>query len=74
LLKVWWPARHIVKEAIEKRNEVDPSGKIIAPKNETGFDSRKTLPAAWCGLRDDVLSTAINIPNCIFVRILLNLV
>jgi uncharacterized UPF0160 family protein len=107
--QVWWPARHIVKEAIEKRNEVDPSGKIIvlsqfcpwkdhlfdlekefgiqgqviyilfgdtsggwrvqaAPKNETGFDSRKTLPAAWCGLRDDVLSTAINIPNCIFVH------
>jgi len=41
-----------------------------APKNETGFDSRKTLPQAWCGLRDDVLSKAINIPNCIFVRIL----
>ncbi|BGP41899.1 hypothetical protein JCM10449v2_005893 [Rhodotorula kratochvilovae] len=32
------------------------------------FDSRKALPEAWRGVRDDALSTLTGIPGCIFVH------
>lgn len=32
------------------------------------FENRKSLPAAWMGLRDADLSAAAGIPDCIFVH------
>ncbi|GAA5847912.1 hypothetical protein JCM9279_003488 [Rhodotorula babjevae] len=32
------------------------------------FDSRKALPEAWRGIRDDALSTLTGIPGCVFVH------
>lgn len=32
------------------------------------FDSRKALPEAWRGIRDDDLSTITGVPGCIFVH------
>jgi uncharacterized UPF0160 family protein len=32
------------------------------------FENRKSLPAAWCGLRDDALSAASGIPGCVFAH------
>jgi hypothetical protein len=32
------------------------------------FENRKSLPAAWMGLRDAELSAAAGIPDCIFVH------
>lgn len=36
------------------------------PAAKTGFGDRKSLPAAWRGLRDDALSQLTGIPGCIF--------
>lgn len=38
------------------------------PINPNSFDSRKKLPAAWCGLRDAELSEKSGIEGCIFVH------
>ena len=35
---------------------------------ENSFKNRLSLPAEWCGLRDDVLSNISNINGCIFVH------
>lgn len=32
------------------------------------FESRKALPLAWRGLRDDELSKETGIPGCVFVH------
>ena len=32
----------------------------------TSFDNRRSMPAAWRGLRDDKLSEAAGIPGCVF--------
>ncbi len=32
------------------------------------FENRKSLPAAWMGLRDAELSEAAGIPDCVFVH------
>jgi len=32
------------------------------------FESRKPLPAAWRGVRDDALSELSGIPGCVFVH------
>lgn len=32
------------------------------------FENRRSLPAAWRGLRDEALSTASGIPDCVFVH------
>jgi uncharacterized UPF0160 family protein len=32
------------------------------------FESRKALPSAWRGLRDDELSKETGIPGCVFVH------
>ena len=32
------------------------------------FENRRSLPAAWQGLRDDELSKVAGIPGCIFVH------
>eukprot|EP00996_Jenningsia_fusiforme_P001915 NODE_2769_length_1123_cov_36.922719_g2542_i0.p1 GENE.NODE_2769_length_1123_cov_36.922719_g2542_i0~~NODE_2769_length_1123_cov_36.922719_g2542_i0.p1 ORF type:complete len:332 (+),score=53.53 NODE_2769_length_1123_cov_36.922719_g2542_i0:52-1047(+) len=32
------------------------------------FECRKPLPSAWCGVRDEQLSTLTGIPGCIFVH------
>jgi uncharacterized UPF0160 family protein len=32
------------------------------------FENRKSLPAAWCGLRDEALSAASGIPGCVFAH------
>ena len=36
------------------------------PVDPNSFSSRKKLPSAWCGLRDDVLSAATGVPGGIF--------
>ncbi|KAI0078902.1 GAMM1 protein [Panus rudis PR-1116 ss-1] len=108
----WLPARDLVSAGLNKRFEVDPSGKLIlfeqfAPwkehlfdlerelsvseaeqpvyviyPDETGgnwrvqavpvspesFDSRKPLPEAWRGVRDNELSHLSGIEDCIFVH------
>ncbi|KAI0793480.1 GAMM1 protein [Abortiporus biennis] len=108
----WLPARDLVSDALNKRKEVDSSGKIIlfeqfAPwkehlfeleaelaipeaekpiyviyPDETGgnwriqavpvspesFESRKALPEAWRGVRDNQLSELSGIDGCIFVH------
>ncbi|KAF7347808.1 hypothetical protein MVEN_01538300 [Mycena venus] len=38
------------------------------PVSSESFDSRKALPEAWRGLRDDTLSTAAGIEGCVFVH------
>jgi uncharacterized UPF0160 family protein len=108
---VWWPARSIVQNSIEKRFQVDQSGSIIfidgfapwkshlfdlekemnltnneikyiiykdgtndswrvqcVPICENSFTNRLTLPADWCGLRDQELSEKSGVENCIFVH------
>jgi uncharacterized UPF0160 family protein len=32
------------------------------------FESRRALPAAWCGLRDEELSKETGIDDCVFVH------
>lgn len=36
------------------------------PIASSGFVNRKSLPAAWCGLRDDALAAVSGIPDIIF--------
>lgn len=38
------------------------------PPAPASFEQRKSLPAAWCGLRDDALSEASGVPGCVFVH------
>jgi len=38
------------------------------PPAPGSFDQRKGLPAAWRGLRDEVLSEAAGVPGCVFVH------
>ncbi|KIJ54869.1 hypothetical protein M422DRAFT_58209 [Sphaerobolus stellatus SS14] len=38
------------------------------PVNSESFESRKALPEAWRGIRDDALSELTGIPGCIFVH------
>jgi uncharacterized UPF0160 family protein len=38
------------------------------PPSLSTFASRKPLPAAWRGLRDDALSRAAGVDGCVFVR------
>ncbi|KAJ7071002.1 GAMM1 protein [Mycena amicta] len=38
------------------------------PVTSESFESRKALPEAWRGLRDDTLSTASGIEGCVFVH------
>ncbi|KAJ7706148.1 GAMM1 protein [Mycena rosella] len=38
------------------------------PVSSESFDSRKALPDAWRGLRDDTLSAASGIEGCVFVH------
>jgi len=108
----WLPARDLVISALNNRNNVDPSGKILfleqfapwkehlfelendlsipddnkpiyviyadetssnyriqaVPTTPDSFESRKALPEAWRGLRDDELSKATGIDGGIFVH------
>jgi uncharacterized UPF0160 family protein len=108
----WLPARDLVVSALNHRNNVDPSGKILlfeqfapwkehlfeletqlsisedtkpiyviytdetagnyriqaVPVSPESFESRKALPEAWRGLRDDELSKATGINGGIFVH------
>lgn len=32
------------------------------------FENRRSLPAAWRGVRDDALSELCGIPGCVFVH------
>lgn len=108
--KSWLPARGFVKESLEQRFQIDPSGAVVklthyCPwkehlhqlEEELGcqgqvlyvvyeddrekkwrvqamsaapgsFQSRKPLPAAWRGLRDEELSAASGIPGGVFVH------
>jgi uncharacterized UPF0160 family protein len=108
LSNAWWPARSIVRQSLDKRFDVHPSGRVIVleqycpwkehlfdlekeigcepilyalygdtggayriqavPVNPQSFQSRKKLPAEWCGLRDDVLSDKTGIPGGIFIH------
>jgi uncharacterized UPF0160 family protein len=38
------------------------------PVSENSFTNRLSLPAQWCGLRDDNLSIECGIDGCIFVH------
>jgi uncharacterized UPF0160 family protein len=38
------------------------------PVSSDSFESRKALPDAWRGLRDDTLSAASGIEGCVFVH------
>ncbi|KAJ7038169.1 metal-dependent protein hydrolase [Mycena alexandri] len=38
------------------------------PVSSDSFDSRKALPEAWRGLRDDTLSAASGIEGCVFIH------
>ena len=38
------------------------------PVTSNSFDSRKKLPADWCGLRDAELSAKAGIDGCIFIH------
>ncbi|KAH9824357.1 metal-dependent protein hydrolase [Melampsora americana] len=38
------------------------------PKVPDGFESRKPLPEAWRGIRDEALSQLTGIPDCVFVH------
>lgn len=38
------------------------------PLSSTSFDSRKKLPEAWRGLRDDVLSKETGVEGCVFIH------
>ena len=38
------------------------------PASSSSFESRKALPAAWRGLRDQALSDATGAPGCVFVH------
>jgi len=108
----WLPARDIVRDGLDERSTIDPSGKIVlftqfAPWKEhlheleaetniqedekplyvlypdetagawriqavsvtpDSFESRKALPEAWRGLRDEALSEATGVPGCIFIH------
>jgi len=108
--KSWMPARNIVKQAIDKRMEVHPSGQIVrldtftlwkshlfdlesemqlpapllyilyqesnspkwrvqcVPESEGSFESRRALPEAWRGVRDQQLSELTGIEGCIFAH------
>lgn len=49
----------------------DDSGKwriAAVPVSSTSFDSRKKLPEAWRGLRDNELSEAAGVEGCIFIH------
>jgi len=112
-VKAWLPARDFVEEAISRRFDHDPNGRILVferglpwkshlftleeemsiaeddkrllyvlygegnkpgwriqcvPESEGGFVSRKPLPKAWRGVRDDALSEVTGIPGCVFVH------
>ncbi|KZT02746.1 GAMM1 protein [Laetiporus sulphureus 93-53] len=108
----WLPARRLVAEALNRKQEADSSGKITVfeqfvpwkehlfdleaemqissesqpiyvlypdetsknwrvqavPTAPDSFESRKALPEAWRGLRDDVLSSMSGIEGGIFVH------
>lgn len=38
------------------------------PISANSFTNRLTMPAKWCGVRDDVLSELTGIPGCVFVH------
>ena len=38
------------------------------PQDPQSFHSRKSLPAAWCGVRDEALSALTGQPGCIFIH------
>ncbi|ODV86159.1 hypothetical protein CANARDRAFT_175097 [[Candida] arabinofermentans NRRL YB-2248] len=38
------------------------------PLSSSSFDSRKKLPEAWRGLRDEELSTFTGVPGCVFIH------
>jgi uncharacterized UPF0160 family protein len=49
----------------------DQSGKWrvqAVAKSTDSFESRKAMPEAWRGIRDQVLSEASGIPGCVFVH------
>ena len=49
--------------------DVGGSWRIQAvPQSPESFASRKPMPAAWRGVRDDTLSALTGVPGCIFVH------
>ncbi|KAL8552886.1 hypothetical protein ACS0TY_001534 [Phlomoides rotata] len=67
---------------LEEENKINPPIKYVLYQDERSkswrvqavavapdrFESRKALPAQWCGLRDDQLSNKSGIPGCVFVH------
>ncbi|KAI6701947.1 hypothetical protein NL676_011083 [Syzygium grande] len=67
---------------LEEEMKIEPSIKYVLYQDDRSqnwrvqavalapdrFESRKALPAQWCGLRDDELSKESAIPGCVFVH------
>jgi len=62
-LKVATPIKYVLYADDSKQWRVQ-----AVPVRTDSFESRKPLPEAWCGLRDDVLSKESGIPDCVFVH------
>jgi len=54
LYKIWWPARGLVKDAVAKRFEVDPSGQIIAFESGCPWKEHLFLIEKELGIDDSI--------------------
>jgi uncharacterized UPF0160 family protein len=80
LLPMACPWKDHLFELEKEENSADPILYVIypdsggsyriqaVPVSPNSFDSRKKLPADWCGVRDSQLSEKVGIPGCIFVH------
>jgi len=67
----WLPARQLVVDALRARTYPDEANKWrvqAVPVNPESFESRRALPEAWRGIRDEQLSELSGIPQCVFVH------
>lgn len=55
----WWHAQD------ERARQWRVQAVSVSPGS---FENRKSLPAAWMGLRDEALSAVSGIPGCVFVH------
>ena len=68
-LKIAQPIKYVLY-GVSSRYLQDKDGKyrVQAVGFPGSFESRKALPAAWRGLRDEQLSEVAGIPGCVFVH------
>ena len=61
--------REVLYVLYPESNDASPKWRVQAvPTDATSFESRKALPEAWRGIRDEELSKVANIPGCVFVH------